>query len=105
MLVSQGISSEITADVSMLGKVSETAQKNGKGNYLANLANYPGRFEFYKFFPDNTQGVLVQPIGTRGLVVAGTNVVRGFGRVDQQWVATIADKLDATIDDQAENGN
>eukprot|EP00958_Prasinococcus_capsulatus_P024484 scaffold3827_cov394-Prasinococcus_capsulatus_cf.AAC.3 len=94
--------SEISADIGMLGKVTETAQKNGKGNYLANLANYPGRFEFFGYFPDNTQGVLVQPIGTQGLIVAGTNVVRGFGRVDQKWIATISDKLDATLDQDLE---
>lgn len=42
-----------------------------------------GRFEFLEYFPENTQGVLVQPIGNEGVVIVGTDAQRGFGRLDQ----------------------
>ncbi len=42
-----------------------------------------GRVEFTEYFPENTQGVLVQPIGEEGLLVCGTDTQRGFGRLDQ----------------------
>jgi len=35
------------------------------------------------FLPEGMQGVVVQPIGSSGLLVAGTDTVRGFGRMDQ----------------------
>lgn len=44
------------------------------------------------------QGVVVQPIGDGGVMVAATDTVRGFSQLDQAWLATIADKLDATLD-------
>lgn len=44
---------------------------------------HAGRVEFTEYFPENTQGVLVQPIGEDGLLVCGTDVQRGFGRLDQ----------------------
>jgi hypothetical protein len=42
-----------------------------------------GRLEFTSFLPENTQGVAVQPIGNRGVLIAGTDTVRGIGRLDQ----------------------
>lgn len=42
-----------------------------------------GRVEFTSFFPENTQGVLVQPIGGDGILIAGTDTQRGFSRLDQ----------------------
>ena len=42
-----------------------------------------GRMEFMSVFPDNTQGVLVQPIGGEGVLIAGTDTQRGFGKLDQ----------------------
>jgi hypothetical protein len=42
-----------------------------------------GRFEFLEYFPEKTQGVLVQPIGTEGVLVAATDTQRGFSRLDQ----------------------
>eukprot|EP00967_Tisochrysis_lutea_P016535 scaffold18634_cov17-Tisochrysis_lutea.AAC.1 len=41
------------------------------------------RREFMTFLPEGTQGVVVQPIGSSGLLVAATDTVRGFGRMDQ----------------------
>ena len=47
------------------------------------------------------QGVVVQPIGEAGVLVAATDTVRGFSQLDQAWLATIADKLDATLEGPA----
>jgi hypothetical protein len=42
-----------------------------------------GRVEFTEYFPENTQGVLIQPVGDEGVLVAATDTQRGFGRLDQ----------------------
>ena len=42
-----------------------------------------GRLEFLRYLPANTQGVLVQPAGEHGVLVAATDTQRGFGRLDQ----------------------
>lgn len=42
-----------------------------------------GRKEFITYLPESTQGVVVQPIGTAGVLVTGTDTVRGIGRMDQ----------------------
>ena len=49
-----------------------------------------GRVEFTAFFPENTQGVLVQPIGTEGVLIAGTDTQRGFGFLDQVMLPVAA---------------
>ena len=35
------------------------------------------------YLPEGTQGVAMQPIGSSGVLVAATDTVRGFGRMDQ----------------------
>lgn len=42
-----------------------------------------GRVEFTEYLPENTQGVLVQPVGDEGVLVVATDTQRGFGRLDQ----------------------
>lgn len=37
------------------GPIVTEAMATGVGNYFANLALYPGRFEFFEYFPDNLQ--------------------------------------------------
>lgn len=44
---------------------------------------HTGRAEFMSFLPEGTQGVVVQPIGSAGVLLAATDTVRGFGRMDQ----------------------
>ena len=41
-----------------------------------------GRLEF-SYLPGNTQGAIIQPIGSTGVVVLGTDTQRGFTRLDQ----------------------
>lgn len=80
------------------GDVCTRAAESQSGTYLANLTLYPGRGEFLSsLFAAGTQGVVVAPAG-RVLLVAATNVVRGFAAVDQAWVATVAEKVDSSVD-------
>lgn len=79
------------------GDVCTRAAESQSGTYLANLTLYPGRGEFLSFLPTGTQGVAVAPAG-RVLLIVATNVVRGFAAVDQAWVATVAEKVDSSVD-------
>ena len=79
------------------GPIVLRAMEKGRGNYLANLILFPGRDEFFAYFPKNLQGVLVHPVGDNGVLVAGTDTQRGFSRLDQAWLGDIADKLDSTL--------
>ena len=47
------------------------------------LGNVQGRVEFTEYFPENTQGILVQPVGDEGVLMAATDTQRGFGSLDQ----------------------
>lgn len=78
------------------GSLYKNAMKVGKQNYLANLSLYPGRVEL-SFLPSNTQSVILQPIGDMGIVIIGGDTVRGFTNLDQTWISSLADKLDATL--------
>jgi hypothetical protein len=64
--------------------------------YLVNLKIYPGRIEF-DYLPENTQGVICQPIGDRGVLVLGANAPRSYTQQDENWVTGIADKLANTL--------
>lgn len=64
--------------------------------YLVDLKVYPGRIEF-DYLPENTQGVICQPIGKQGVLILGANVPRSYTNQDENWIAGIADKLDVTL--------
>jgi hypothetical protein len=64
--------------------------------YLVNLKLYPGRVEF-DYLPENTQGVICQPIGNQGVLILGANAPRSYTKQDETWIAGIADKLDNTL--------
>ncbi len=57
-----------------------------------------GRLEFESYLPEGTQGVAVQPVGKQGILIAGTDTIRGISRLDQAWLSTIADKLEVTLE-------
>ncbi|CAN6236469.1 unnamed protein product [Urochloa humidicola] len=78
------------------GSLYKNAMESKKQSYLANLALYPGRSEL-PFLPANTQALILQPIGDKGIAVVGGDTIRGFTSIDQAWIAMIADKLDATL--------
>ncbi|MFN6571437.1 cofactor assembly of complex C subunit B [Dendronalium sp. ChiSLP03b] len=64
--------------------------------YLVALKVYPGRVEF-DYLPENTQGVICQPIGDRGVLILGANAPRSYTKQDENWIAGIADKLAVTL--------
>ena len=75
-----------------IGTITERVMKTQKPVYLVKLELYPGRVEF-DYLPENTQGVIVQPLGEKGVMVLGANVPRSYTKQDENWVAAIADKL------------
>ncbi|KAA6419886.1 MAG: cofactor assembly of complex C [Trebouxia sp. A1-2] len=64
-----------------------------------------GRVEFTSFLPENTQAAIIQPIGSKGVLIAASNTQRGFTRLDQAWASTIADKLDASLEATEDSKN
>lgn len=46
------------------------------------------------YLPEGTQGVVVQPIGSTGVLVVGTDTVRGIGRMDQVRKNVVSVSLD-----------
>jgi len=64
--------------------------------YLVALKIYPGRIEF-DYLPENTQGVICQPIGQQGVLILGANAPRSYTKQEENWIAGIADKLDVTF--------
>lgn len=81
-----------------MGDLCSAAITSGQGNYLANLELYPGRVEFEGFLPEGTQGVVIQPVGKFGCLIVGTDTVRGISQLDQSWIATIADKIEVSLE-------
>lgn len=81
------------------GAIVERVLNTGKAVYLVALKLYPGRVEF-DYLPENTQGVICQPIGQEGVLILGANVPRSYTNQDEAWVSAIADKLDNTLSQQ-----
>lgn len=77
---------------SILKRVLETQ----KPIYLVDLKVYPGRIEF-DYLPENTQGVICQPIGNQGVLILAANAPRSYTKQDENWIAGIADKLAVTL--------
>eukprot|EP00892_Ulva_mutabilis_P009259 jgi/Ulvmu1/6705/UM030_0037.1 len=87
------------------GSICRGVMKSGKANFLANLVLYPGRVEFDDILPGNTSCAIIAPIGKKGVLIAGGDTQRGFGRIDQAWISTIADKLDDTFENFGPGGS
>lgn len=79
------------------GAIAERVLEKGKAVYLVNLKLYPGRVEF-NYLPENTQGVICQPLGQKGMLVLGANAPRSYTQQDETWIAGIADKVGMTLD-------
>ncbi len=75
-----------------IGTIAARVIKTQKPIYLVKLELYPGRVEF-DYLPENTQGVIVQPLGEKGVMILGANVPRSYTKQDENWVTAIADKL------------
>lgn len=78
------------------GAILQRVLAKQKPVYLVDLKLYPGRIEF-DYLPENTQGVICQPIGDRGVVILGANAPRSYTQQDENWIAGIADKLADTF--------
>jgi len=78
------------------GAILQRVLKTQRPVYLVNLALYPGRIEF-DYLPENTQGVICQPLGDQGALILGANAPRSYTRQDENWVAAIAQKLTDTL--------
>ena len=78
------------------GPILQRVFDKNKPVYLVNLNIYPGKIEF-DYLPENTQGVICQPIGNQGILILGANAPRSYTKQDENWVEGIADKLDNTL--------
>ena len=78
------------------GAILQRVLDKQKPVYLVDLKVYPGRIEF-DYLPENTQGVICQPIGERGALILGANVPRSYTKQDEKWIEGIADKLANTL--------
>jgi len=78
------------------GVILQRVLDQQKPVYLVSLKLYPGRIEL-DYLPENTQGVICQPIGDRGALILGANAPRSYTRQDEVWVAGIAAKLENTL--------
>ena len=78
------------------GKILQRVLTTSKPVYLVNLALYPGRYEF-DYLPENAQGVICQPIGSKGALILGANAPRSYTKQDEKWIEGIADKLAETL--------
>lgn len=78
------------------GAILERVLKTQKPVYLVSLKLYPGKVEF-DYLPENTQGVICQPIGSRGVMILGANAPRSYTKQDETWIAGLADKLANTL--------
>jgi hypothetical protein len=63
---------------------------------LVDLKVYPGRIEF-DYLPENTQGVICQPLGSYGVMVLGANAPRSYTKQDESWIEGISEKLADTL--------
>lgn len=78
------------------GAIIQRVLDKQKPIYLVDLKVYPGRIEF-DYLPENTQGVICQPIGNKGVLILGANTPRSYTKQDENWIAGIADKIEVTL--------
>ena len=79
-----------------LGPIVQRVLDKQKPIYLVDLKVYPGRIEF-DYLPENTQGVICQPLGSYGVMVLGANAPRSYTKQDESWIEGISDKLADTL--------
>lgn len=80
------------------GAIVQRVLNTQKPVYLVSLKLYPGKVEF-DYLPENTQGVICQPVGTKGVMILGANAPRSYTQQDETWIAGIADKLANTLEE------
>ncbi|KRH97130.1 cofactor assembly of complex C subunit B [Cylindrospermopsis sp. CR12] len=83
------------------GPILERVLGTQKPIYLVALRVYPAKIEF-DYLPENTQGVICQPIGKEGVLILGANAPRSYTKQDENWIEGIADKLAVTLENRME---
>jgi len=78
------------------GAILKRVLAKGKAVYLVDTKLYPGRVEF-SYLPENTQGLICQPMGAKGALILGANAPRSYTKQDETWIEGIADKLGVTL--------
>lgn len=78
------------------GAILSRVMEKQKPVYLVDLKLYPGRIEF-DYLPENTQGVICQPLGDQGALILAANAPRSYTKQDENWIEGIADKLANTL--------
>ncbi len=81
------------------GIIVKRVLDKGKPVYLVNLALYPGRIEF-DYLPENTQGLICQPLGNSGVLFLAANAPRSYTQQDEAWITGIAEKLADSLSNQ-----
>lgn len=82
------------------GAILERVIEQQKPVYLVDLKLYPGRIEF-DYLPENTQGLICQPLGNQGALILGANAPRSYTKQDERWIEGIADKLENMLSQSA----
>jgi hypothetical protein len=83
------------------GAILDRVLKTQKPIYLVDVKVYPGKIEF-NYLPENVQGIVCQPVGTKGVLILAANAPRSYTRQDEAWIAGIADKLAYTLNSDLE---
>ncbi len=81
----------------LVGPIGQRALATGKAISLVNLALYPGRDEFAAL-PAGLPALVVQPIGSDGLLLLGGWSPRCFSRSDELWLEGWASKLRTSLE-------
>ena len=78
------------------GAIVQRAIDRQRPVYLVDLKLYPGRVEF-DYLPENTQGIICQPLGDRGVLILGANAPRSYTQQDEGWIEGLAEKISFTL--------
>ena len=87
----------------LLGPIGQRALATGKAISMVNLALYPGRDEFAAL-PAGLPALVVQPIGSDGLLLLGGWSPRCFSRSDELWLEGWARKLRTSLEELPDGG-
>jgi hypothetical protein len=79
------------------GVILDRVLTKQKAIYLVDTKVYPGRIEF-DYLPQNTQGIICQPLGSQGVMILGANAPRSYTKQDEAWIEGIADKLTNSLE-------
>lgn len=94
VLLRRGILASKTLDSP--GPIVQRVLDRHRPVYLVDLKLYPGRVEF-DYLPENTQGMICQPLGDRGVLILGANAPRSYSQQDESWIEGIAEKIAFTL--------